>query len=214
MLPKHLWKLLLTSPGLSWCHRRWLWCHLHPCMQRFSALNIQMLTGTLHKQVFPAEEAGRNPQSPSSISSPSQPPPPLSPSSSPSSSTRVGQKDLARIQAHLQKFGLLKGSTEAVADVHLELPRLFGQNVDEHFRHIASEQTHEYKSMAESIAVSAPPPLPSEWVRQKGWTKYKADGTWESVLFPDEEVLVFDIECLMQEGNFPTMATALSPTHW
>ena len=207
---KHLWKLLPFSARISWCQRRWLRCCVHPHHQRFNPLNIQMLTEMLHKQIFPSQNI-EEPQLSSSSSS-SSPPQPAS--SSPSPSTKKGTSDLARIQAHLNKFGLLKGRSLSISDVHLHLPELFGQNVDDHFRHIASEQIREYKAMAESVAKSSPPPMPKEWARQKGWTKYKRDGTCLKVPFPDDDALVFDIECLMNEGNFPTMATAMSPNHW
>ena len=210
---RRLWKLLSVSTGMSWCHRRWLRCCLHPHHQRFNALNIQMLTEMLHKQIFPSqdsEEPQPSSSPPPSSSSSSSPPS----SSSPTSLSKKGTSDLGKIQAHLNRFGLLKGKTQRMADIRLNLPQLCGQSVDEHFRHIASEQIQEYKAMAESIAKSSPPPMPKEWARQKGWTKYKLDGTCERVPFPDEDVVVFDIECLMREGNFPTMATALSPNHW
>ena len=141
---KHLWKLLPFSAIMSWCQRRWLRCCMHPHHQRFNPLNIQMLTEMLHKQIFPSENI-EEPQL-SSSSSPSSSSPLQPSSSSPSPSTKKGTSDLARIQAHLNKFGLLKGKSLSISDVHLHLPELFGQNVDDHFRHIASEQTREYKA--------------------------------------------------------------------
>ncbi|KAK7109098.1 DNA polymerase subunit gamma-1-like isoform X2 [Littorina saxatilis] len=195
----HLWRKLSASNSLTWCQRCWLRSCLHPHQQRFNTLNIQMLADVLHKQVFPSQNV------PHTVHQP-----PLSVSSS----VEKEDKDLPNIQAHLQKFDLLKGKSQSIPDVDLNLPKLFGQSVDEHFRHIASEQIRDYKAMAESIAKSSPPPFPKEWACQKGWTKYKEDGSSQSVPFPDDDVVVFDIECLMQEGNFPTMATALSPNHW
>ncbi|XP_076462346.1 DNA polymerase subunit gamma-1-like [Babylonia areolata] len=218
MMPhRRLWNVLSCRLTVSWSHRRWLHCCLNGHLQRFNALNIQMLTDMLHRQIFPAE--GRleqnqvlSPESADSLrksQSTSHPPLPLS-----SQSPTKEKEDLSKIVAHLHKFGLLQGSGEHLPDVHLQLPSLCGQTMDEHFRHIASQQTDDFKVMAERMCQSSPPPLPREWVKRKGWTKYQSDGTWQSVAFPEEEVLVFDIECLMQEGHFPTLATALSPTHW
>ena len=68
--------------------------------------------------------------------------------------------------------------------------------------------------MAESISQACPPALPARWVYARGWTRYNADGSSHSVPFPEDDALVFDVEVLMKEGNFPTMATALSPRHW
>jgi hypothetical protein len=31
---------------------------------------------------------------------------------------------------------------------------------------------------------------------------------------PEEDILVFDVEILVKEGHYPTLATALSPTNW
>ena len=47
-----------------------------------------------------------------------------------------------------------------------------------------------------------------------GWTKYDTNGKAEAVKIPNEEILVFDVETCVQEGPWPIMATALSPTAW
>ncbi len=45
--------------------------------------------------------------------------------------------------------------------------------------------------------------------------RYSEDGqTAVSVDYPDEQVMVFDVETLVCEGNFPVLAVALSPNHW
>ena len=54
-----------------------------------------------------------------------------------------------------------------------------------------------------------------EWRYAAGWTKYDNEtGAAIPVDFPEEDGLVFDIEVLVREGHFPTMATALSHKHW
>ncbi len=35
-----------------------------------------------------------------------------------------------------------------------------------------------------------------------------------SVDYPEEKVMVFDVETLVCEGNFAVLAIALSPHHW
>jgi hypothetical protein len=35
-----------------------------------------------------------------------------------------------------------------------------------------------------------------------------------AVDYPEEKVLVFDVETLVCEGNFAVLAVALSPNHW
>jgi hypothetical protein len=45
--------------------------------------------------------------------------------------------------------------------------------------------------------------------------RYSEDGqTMTAVDYPEEKVLVFDVETLVCEGNIPILAVALSPNHW
>lgn len=45
--------------------------------------------------------------------------------------------------------------------------------------------------------------------------RYSKDGkTATAVDYPDEQAMVFDVETLVCEGNFPVLAVALSPNHW
>ncbi|CAF4744067.1 unnamed protein product, partial [Rotaria magnacalcarata] len=53
------------------------------------------------------------------------------------------------------------------------------------------------------------PSQPTQWKYAKGWTKYSTDGqTAISIDYPDEQVMVFDVETLVREGNFPVLAVA------
>ena len=54
-----------------------------------------------------------------------------------------------------------------------------------------------------------------KWSQRAGWTKYDPlTGKATAVKYPEEDILVFDVEMLVSEGHFPTMATAVSPTNW
>lgn len=54
-----------------------------------------------------------------------------------------------------------------------------------------------------------------KWSQRAGWTKYDPKtGKATAVKYPEEDVFVFDVEILVMEGHYPTMATALSPTNW
>ncbi len=44
--------------------------------------------------------------------------------------------------------------------------------------------------------------------------RYNADGSHSKVDFPQEEALVFDVETCVAEGQFPTLAAAVSPSAW
>ncbi|GAC74929.1 mitochondrial DNA polymerase gamma, catalytic subunit [Moesziomyces antarcticus T-34] len=101
------------------------------------------------------------------------------------------------------------------------------------------EETSSAKPAAEDFRFEAPewleldPALrtsghlkPVTWSIEPGWTKYPvlrskdnsavALGPGVSVAHPDPEddMLVFDVETMVQEGPFPVMATAASPNAW
>lgn len=44
--------------------------------------------------------------------------------------------------------------------------------------------------------------------------RYSENGEAISVKHPEENILVFDVETLVCEGNFAVLAVALSPKHW
>lgn len=58
------------------------------------------------------------------------------------------------------------------------------------------------------------PPRPCEYSRQPGWTRYRPDGSMESVPCPQEPVYIFDIETCVTEGPYPTLAVAVSDQAW
>ena len=122
--------------------------------------------------------------------------------------------NLKLVSEHLEKFGLSSKTASAISEVDFKLPNLYGKNINDHFIHIATKQTQAYYDMAEKLCNSYLPPLPQKWNKSAGWTKYLSDGTCESVSYPDCEGLIFDIETLVLEGQFPTMAVAASTTHW
>ncbi|XP_067649163.1 DNA polymerase subunit gamma-1-like [Haliotis asinina] len=173
----------------TWCRRQWFHRSMNELQdttpQRTNPLQIQMLSETLHKQIFKETEIAE-----------------------------TLNKNLKSVENHLQKHGLWNHATTVLDDVDLKLPPLQGSSIEEHFYKIAEQQIAEYKSMAENLCSSETPPLPDEWVYSKGWTKYLPDGSTTAVPYPEETAIVFDIECLMTEGQFPTMATAVSDKYW
>jgi len=45
--------------------------------------------------------------------------------------------------------------------------------------------------------------------------RYSENGQIATAIdYPEEKVLVFDVETLVCEGNFAVLAVALSPKHW
>lgn len=151
---------------------------------RLSPLNIQMLSRNLHKQIF----RGLKP--------------------------KYGEDEVQRSIKHLQKHQLWGKETPLLPDVELKLPRMYGTNIDEHFRILAQTQSLPYLEAANKLQLAAIPPMPQEWNWEVGWTCYGPSGKGHKVDFPEESVLVFDVEVCMMEGQCPTLAVAVSPTNW
>uniref|UniRef100_A0A2C9KDE8 DNA polymerase subunit gamma-1 n=1 Tax=Biomphalaria glabrata TaxID=6526 RepID=A0A2C9KDE8_BIOGL len=174
---------------LTWSQQFWFRTQLiraSSSQARYNSLNIQMLTKSLHEHIFKQ-----------------------------ASPIQFCPKSLKLVESHLKKHGLSsKTSSSPLSEVNIKLPPLCGDDINQHFINIANDQLKDYRSFIDDIALSNLPPPPSTWQWSKGWTKYYADGSYESVAFPDAKGLVFDIECLMSEGDYPTMATAVSKSHW
>ena len=153
---------------------------------RYNAINIQMLSESLHKQIFGT-----------------------------ASVADVGADEKGAIKKHLGDHNLWGKSSGTLADVDFSLPKLLGSNIDEHFRILATKQTKPYFEHAECVASMSLPPRPRKWIFRKGWTRYDPKtGTCEETACPEDEALVFDVEVLMSEGQFPTLAVATSPKAW
>uniref|UniRef100_A0A8C5RQE8 DNA polymerase subunit gamma-1 n=1 Tax=Laticauda laticaudata TaxID=8630 RepID=A0A8C5RQE8_LATLA len=152
--------------------------------QRMNPLGIQMLSKGLHEQIFRGAQV------------------------------RYSEKDIQKSVEHLQKHDLWGKETSTLPDVALQLPRMYGANVDEHFRLLAQTQSLPYLEAAKELIEHEMPPRPTEWAWEVGWTQYGSDGEREKVDFPDERALVFDVEVCMEEGHCPTLAVALSPNAW
>ncbi|GFR97393.1 DNA polymerase subunit gamma-1 [Elysia marginata] len=181
-------KTLSHIRNSSWCKRCWLKRQTvrgKSSQPRTNSVNIQMLSDTLHRQVFNSE-----------------------------SKSQVDTENLEIIQAHLEKHGLSDKVMPHIPDIDLKLPKLLGETIQDHFYAIAKDQIKNYVTLIDDIVQSPLPSLPTKWHFQKGWTKYNEDGSFSSVAFPEEKGLVFDVEVLLCEGHYPTMATAVSSKHW
>lgn len=100
---------------------------------------------------------------------------------------------------------------------NLQLPPLKTKtSIFEHFQRIGSEQFEPYQKLLETaLRVSNNlPPKPKRWEFSVGWTKYNVDGSTEQVEAPKEEILFFDVETCVKDGQLPTLAVALSPKNW
>lgn len=125
---------------------------------------------------------------------------------------------------HLQVSGLLGGKSGADSKpvppaIDFELPQLQGPTLSHHFHTLGRDVAEPYLSITRQFAEFAPPPMPEKdrWIRMSGWTRYSADGSWESVPYPSEDsrAMVFDVETLPFQGShFPIMAVALGIDGW
>ncbi|CAC5369661.1 POLG [Mytilus coruscus] len=157
---------------------------------RLSPINIQMLSENIHEQIF-----GKISEEKTSDS--------------------VNPETLKKVQYHLESHGLWNKDCPIIPDVQLQLPKLLDKDIDKHFLELGKKQTESYRKLAEMIIASKMPKCPNKWVMSAGWTKYDSDtGKAVPVDFPEEDVCVFDIELVVQEGHYPTLATAVTTKHW
>lgn len=155
-----------------------------PVTHRFNEFNIQMLPDALHRRLF-----GINTRD-------------------------APTRDTARARQDLERRGFLGKTSATVADPRLQLPRLRGTNVEEHFRIIGEEQSQPYRALLQKLTTSELPPCPSFWIFQEGWTRYVRDTPPEPIDFPSCDALVLDVEVCLSAGQEPTLATAVSPEAW
>ncbi|NXK73819.1 DPOG1 polymerase, partial [Amazona guildingii] len=152
--------------------------------RRMNPLNIQMLSRTLHEQIFRGAHV------------------------------HYSSTDIQRSVEHLQRHDLWGKETSTLPDVDLQLPRMYGSNIDEHFRLLAQKQSLPYLEAANELLRCELPPVPAEWAWQLGWTRYGPDGQAEAVDFPEERAVVLDVEVCVADGHCPTLAVAVSPRAW
>uniref|UniRef100_U3I9P8 DNA polymerase subunit gamma-1 n=1 Tax=Anas platyrhynchos platyrhynchos TaxID=8840 RepID=U3I9P8_ANAPP len=152
--------------------------------RRVNPLNIQMLSRGLHEQIFRGARV------------------------------RYSEAAVRRSVEHLQRHELWGKETSALPDVELRLPRMYGDNIDEHFRLLAQKQSLPYLEAAEELLRCRLPPAPPSWAWQLGWTRYGPEGRPEPVDFPQDRAVVLDVEVCLADGHCPTLAVAVSPHAW
>ncbi|WVF72481.1 hypothetical protein IAT40_007296 [Kwoniella sp. CBS 6097] len=154
---------------------------------RRNPVGVQLLSESLHRQLFPGESLPRPPDSFLDIS-----------------------------KSHLKDNGLSPGGAAVLSEIDFKMPPLRGQNIRDHF-HALGEQTAEpYLSMAKEFMRAELPPMPKTWeLNRSGWTKYHIDGRQEAAEdLGDERIVSFDVETLYKLSPFPVMATAVTPNGW
>ncbi|ORE01434.1 hypothetical protein BCV72DRAFT_321493 [Rhizopus microsporus var. microsporus] len=117
-------------------------------------------------------------------------------------------------EEHLKLQGIWGKTPQKEDPIDVKLPKLMGKNLEEHFIRIGLEQAEPYLSQCEKLVSIDIPPTPTQWKKTAGWTRYGKDGTITAVGYPLEDTMVFDVEVLMSEGNYPTIAVAASEEAW
>lgn len=154
---------------------------------RRNPVGVQLLSPSLHKQLFPGQPL-------------SKPPPQL--------------LDISK--RHLQANNLDIEGAAVLPEISFDMPPLHGANIREHFQAVGAHVAEPYLSMAREFAKASLPEQPAQWeVGRAGWTKYNADGSTEAVKDLGDETLVsFDVETLYKVSPYPVMATAATPNAW
>ncbi|KAM9502639.1 DNA polymerase subunit gamma-1-like isoform 1-T2 [Salvelinus alpinus] len=155
-----------------------------PPETRLNPLNIQMLSQNLHEQIFRGVEQ------------------------------EYEVEKVERSIRHLQRHQLWGKEASLLPGVELQLPHMYGEDINDHFRLLAQKQSLPYLEAASKLQQAPLPPMPRDWVWEVGWMRYGPGGEARRVDFPDEAGLVFDVEVCMAEGHCPTLAVAVSPTAW
>lgn len=156
-----------------------------PSGARHNELGVQQVSTHVYPQLFPQQTASR-------------PTPEL----------------IALSRDHLAQHDLLGKNSDNAQPIGIDLPKLQGQTLDEHFYRLGMDSAEPYLGPSKKYARASPPEKPRKWVQKSGWTKYNGDGSSEEVQAPDEEVLTFDTEVMWRESSYPVMACAVSGTHW
>ncbi|XP_060583386.1 uncharacterized protein LOC132739651 [Ruditapes philippinarum] len=181
-------------------------CHLSINRPRVNEINIQLLSETLQQQIFRNSQCTKSQE--------------ISKFDSSGDEIHVKQEktlddgQLKKVKKHLSQHELWDKQTNLHKDVSFNLPPLLGKNIDEHFMNLGKKQVKDYVDLAECLCSSVIPTMPSEWAFCPGWVKYDEDGIPVPVEYPEECVIVFDVETMVQEGNYPAMATAVSDKYW
>ncbi len=117
---------------------------------------------------------------------------------------------------HLAHFNLNDGKLDPIKDIdYIELPKLLGQNIDEHFLNIGRKQLDKYLRLISQLANSEIPSMPNNFNFSSGWTKYdSSNNEFTKVDYPEDDALVFDVESLVLYQNCPVMAVAVSANAW
>lgn len=120
---------------------------------------------------------------------------------------------------HLKDNELLGKPTQISDPIQIKnFPDLVGEtgSLNEHFYKLGMKQVEPYLSMTESFLSPKTilPNKPKKWEFKAGWTRYEPGKAPESVPYPFEDELVFDVEVLYKNSPYAVLNTAVSKKAW
>lgn len=128
--------------------------------------------------------------------------------------SKAKNEKLLKLAKKALKSNDLLGKKTCVSEpISFQVPKLQGNSLDEHFQKLGHFASEPFKSMALNKFTELPK-QPEVWLRKPGWTRYTDGKEPESVPYPFEKTLVFDIESLYKISKYPTLATAVSDKAW
>jgi len=152
---------------------------------RRNAAGVQLLSPFLQKQVFGVQAL-----------------PPLH------------SEAIAIARQHLARHGLAQKDSPVLPKTEFTLPRLQGEDIEEHFYNIGLAHAQPYLDLAKQLAQADLPSKPDAWAQEPGWVCYEADGSYTPIDHPPCEAIVFDVETLYKISDYAVMAVAASSSHW
>ncbi len=123
---------------------------------------------------------------------------------------------ISKAKEHLKKFDLLDKKVDLLKQIkNLQLPRIHGNNIDEHFMHIGYKLNNKYFKLLACLSSSNLPDKPANFELSPGWTRYdRSTKQTTKVAYPEDDALVFDVETLVKFQNRPVLAVAASANAW
>jgi DNA polymerase gamma 1 len=70
--------------------------------------------------------------------------------------------------SHLRSKGLWGFQSQPLPVPQIEIPPLYGNSIDEHFRYIAEEQIKSYVTALDNLLRNEAPPIPKKWIYKAG----------------------------------------------
>ncbi|GMM37030.1 DNA-directed DNA polymerase gamma [Saccharomycopsis crataegensis] len=118
-------------------------------------------------------------------------------------------------QQYLDKFNLLNKKTNITDPITLDLPKLHGKTLNEHFIRLALNDVSPYLNFAGMLSSIDLPARPKNWLLKPGWYRYDPNSPEPvKVDYPLEDALVFDVETMYKVSPYPVLATCASPVAW